>query len=440
MRQGADVDALRLLAAALEDSGGRLAALHAELSGAIASVMWRGGDADRFRSEWAAQQGSAAAVARRLVAAGAGVRVDADQQALVSSPSSISVGSSSGLTALVDAPRRLLDPAPARVRWYDVEIEGVAGVAASAGVELRVEELADGRSRIVETASAGLGAGRDGGGTFGVALGDRGWAIGGDGEAAISGTVFGETTWIVPTSDVDAFVAHRAAELAVGEGETAAAQGALRAVPFLGFVAGAVGAGPILDTLSYRPPAPVSRGLAVGIDGRAAAVGSGATASAGASLSSAVVAGATVDRRTGVTTARLAGEFAGALSATGLGRSLDGGAATAASLTIDASGRPTMLLLESTSTSTSSTVDVRTRVAVDLAAPAVRNRAEAFLAHVRSGRIDDAAAVLEELGHIGLLDSEVSVDRYAELESRRYGIDVPLGSAGVTYREVALRR
>lgn len=99
-----------------------------------------------------------------------------------------------------------------------------------------------------------------------------------------------------------------------------------------------------------------------------------------------------------------------------------------------------MLLLESTSTSTSSTVDVRTRVAVDLAAPAVRNRAEAFLAHVRSGRIDDAAAVLEELGHIGLLDSEVSVDRYAELESRRYGIDVPLGSAGVTYREVALRR
>ena len=66
MRQGADVDALRLLAAALEDSGGRLAALHAELSGAIASVMWRGGDADRFRSEWAAQQGSAAAVAQLM--------------------------------------------------------------------------------------------------------------------------------------------------------------------------------------------------------------------------------------------------------------------------------------------------------------------------------------------------------------------------------------
>lgn len=431
MRFGADTAALEALSATLDRSGTSLRAARAELEGSIRSARWNGPDADRFGDRWGTEiEPALGRIVVALAAASSDLRRQAEHQRMVSAASDLA--GASGHAAGV------LPAAAERIRLVDLGLVGGSAVTAGVTLSFRVEDLAGGRSRVVESVALSAGPGVDAGSSFGVSVGGRSVAGGGTASVAARMNVADDATWEIATSDLDAFLAQQVAQAVGGDGVGVAAS-ALAAVPGLGLTASVLGWGDEFHAATYTIPPPASRGHAVGVTSSAsAAIGAG-EAGLAASFDARQVAGVTVGRD-GSTTVRLSQDLAVLASAgltAGRTRSVGTDGTTMAAITFDPHGQAVSLELERTS------VDgghlERERRIVDLTDPVVRHTADGLVASLTSGAgVGEVERRLEELVAAGSGAMASGSDRYRIGSDRDYGIDTPVGSAHVTTRELRL--
>lgn len=185
-------------------------------------LAWHGPDADRFRHRWRAELRPAVvgAAGRPSRSGATDARRQAAEQRRTSDAASVAalamVGAGSGATAgsapsgTTPSTSAGVPSAPVSIRLVTAELTASGAVVeVGASVRLRVEDLGDGRSRIVELDELAAGATAQANVRVGVSFGD-GRVDRGSGAAAALGASAGvERSWLVPTGDVDEFILSR---------------------------------------------------------------------------------------------------------------------------------------------------------------------------------------------------------------------------------------
>ena len=445
-RLGADTDALRDLGSTLRRCASELDRIVVGLDGRVRGAGWRGPDAVRFERDWTGvQRVRLASGAQRCAELASTLERQAGEQERASATSSGAApgaGTGAGVSTGGRAPDRgaptgpAHDPdraatavpaAPVAERRYLGGVDLTVGFAtlAIAG-DLSIQDLHDGRVRVVLGESTGVGVGAGAGGSVDVAIGDETldpFAAAGL-SAAVAGRLGGveRRSWTVRPDEVDDLLVRLGAESVVDATPFAPAVDAAtglvdRATEWL------TGLDPGVDQLATSPApdaterlveltvlasagAGAGRGDGPGSVAGLAAAGSGSVragirteGSGGGATTSAVI------EANGTASAALGGALLGRLGVA-LGDSADAAGSLRVELPMTGPDRGAHALVTHSSGDGSTLTE--TRAVVDLTHPALADgalRVGAAADAVRDGDVDRA---LELLGSIRWPDEAVT--------------------------------
>lgn len=454
MRLGVDPQQLDAVAAAMDRGGATLDAVARALDAAGRDLAWHGPDADRFRHRWRAELRPAVVGAAAAVRSGAtDARRQAAEQRRTSDAASVAalamVGAGSGATA-GSAPSGAtpssagVPSAPVSIRLVTAELTASGAVVeVGASVRLRVEDLGDGRSRIVELDELAAGATAQADVRVGVSFGD-GRVDRGSGAAAALGASAGvERSWLVPTGDVDEFILSRLVDPNGNSGRNVVGS-ALAAVPGAGLAASVLGLGDGYRAVIYERPEPERVGVVAGASGSvdADARTEIPDVAVTASAATGVVLGVSRSSVDGSVSMRMSTGLVASATAGRTGSDIDWTGTT--TLVVDRSGTP--LSLSTVATMADDRWVEQQHGVIDLTAPAVRSAARELVDAVGAAATDPTqvservAGALRDVIVAGAVHESTRTDRYAVVDPVSYGIELPVGSAVVASERLRLER
>lgn len=224
---GADVEALRQLAATMRVTSGRIGTVAVGLDRRTRASGWHGVDADRFAREWSVRHRPALfALADRCAELARSLDAQARQQLLASAGGTpgaagiLAPGRRRDIDAAVRATAPAIAPLPQTEQRYQGGLEIKAGFGrVTLGGDVTIQQLGGGRTRVTVTEQAGVGLVASVGATASASIGGPTPSAtptsGGQAEVRAHGGVLERRSWEVSDDAVGALLAQVAAAEAI---------------------------------------------------------------------------------------------------------------------------------------------------------------------------------------------------------------------------------
>lgn len=221
---GADAAALVQLGEQMRRAAGSLELICVQLDRRVRVAPWRGRDGERFRQGWsAAHRPQLLRSARELSRLSVELQRQAREQQHASQASpAIGTGGASPRPSTASRPS-LLPPAPVSERRFLGDVEAKVGlVSVVLGGTLVLQQLAGGRTRVVHTEGASLGATIGAGASAQLSIGDETFvgaptsSLQADATARIGPTL--RRSWEVHDDEVESLLVRLAAQRAIQQG------------------------------------------------------------------------------------------------------------------------------------------------------------------------------------------------------------------------------